>query len=367
MPCLSRRIPLPHKENQMEQSAGRIPALDGLRALSILLVLWCHGSLTRGAPGHFGWERWLGDFGLLHGEFGVSVFFVISGYLITTLLMKEREQTGRISLGSFYVRRAFRIFPAAYLYLLVITVLEWHSIAKLPLLAGWLYGMDFIRKRPWDLLHLWSLGVEEQFYLLWPAALILFWKQKEKIAMGAILAAPLFRIAFRFGGLHGIMQYAFPCVEDALAAGCLLAMCRNRIPTKRVDRWILPILIFALAVNQFHFPFGVYPLLLQTPRNLCIALLVDHCIRKEYRVLNWRPMVWLGSISYSLYLWQMPFMNAVGWLHPGRLWLDFPYNMGCALVVGCGSFYLVERPVLRLRDRIFRRPYVEAKVAVAVG
>lgn len=351
----------------MPRSTHRIPSLDGLRAVSILLVLWCHASLTYGYPRAHGWESWLGEFGLSHGEFGVSVFFVISGYLITTLLMREREKAGRISLKRFYARRALRIFPAAYVYLLVITVLEWQTIAKGPLLAGWLYGMDFMRNRPWDLYHLWSLGVEEQFYLLWPAALILFWKQKEKIAIGAILAAPLFRVAFRYGGMHSIMYYAFPCVEDALAAGCLLAMCRDRIPTKLVDRWIVPILIFVLAVNQLTFPFGVYPMLLQTPRNLCIALLVDHCMRKEYRVLNWGPVVWLGWISYSLYLWQMPFMSPVGSVNPGHIWLDFPYNLGFALMMGCASYYLVERPVLRLRDRVFRKPYVEAKVTAAAS
>jgi peptidoglycan/LPS O-acetylase OafA/YrhL len=227
--------------------------------------------------------------------------------------------------------------------------------------------MDFMHNRPWDLLHLWSLAVEEQFYLLWPAALVLFWNQKEKIAIGAILAAPLFRVVFRFGGMHGIMQYAFPCVEDALAAGCLLAMYRDRIPTRRVDRWIVPIVILVLAVNQFQFPFGVYPMLLQTSRNLCIALVVDHCIRKEYRVLNWAPVVWLGWISYSLYLWQMPFLSPAGMVNPRHMWFDFPYNLGFALVAGCASYYLVEQPVLRLRDRVFRKPYAAAKVVAAAN
>ncbi len=307
-------------------------------------------------------ERVDGNFWLRHGELGVSIFFVISGYLITTLLMREREKTGRISLGKFHVRRAFRIFPAAYTFLLVITIVEWHTIAKGPLLAAWLYGMDFMRHRPWDILHLWSLGVEEQFYLLWPAALILFWKQRTRIAIGAIVAAPLFRVLFRFVGLHSIMFYCFPCVEDALAAGCLLALWRERIPARLVDRWIVPLVLFTLAANEFRFPFGVYPLLLQTPRNLCIALLVDHCMRKEYRLLNWAPVVWLGWISYSLYLWQMPFMNPAGTANPGHIWFDFPYNLGFALAAACGSYYLVERPMLRLRDRIFRRPHAAAEV-----
>lgn len=351
----------------MQRSTSRIPSLDGLRAVSIVLVLMSHVPHTYGYPLHATWEIILGNFGIAHGEMGVAVFFVISGYLITTLLMKEREKAGRISLGNFYVRRALRIFPAAYLYLLVITALEWHTIAKGPLLAGWLYCMDFMRIRPWNLLHLWSLGVEEQFYLLWPVALVLFWKKKEKIAIGAILAAPLFRVLFRFGGMHGIMGYAFPCVEDALAAGCLLAMYRDRIPTRLVDQLVVPMLIFVLAVNQFPFPFGVYPLLLQTPRNLCIALLVDHCIRKEYRFLNWGPVVWVGVISYSLYLWQMPFMKQSPSVNPGHIWFEFPYNVGFALVAGCASYYVVERPVLRLRDWIYRKPHVPTRVESAAA
>jgi len=346
----------------MQRTTSRIPSLDGLRAVSILLVLWCHASLTYGFPGRHPWEQWFGQFGLYHGEFGVGIFFVISGYLITTLLMREREKTGRISLGKFYVRRAFRIFPAAYVYLLVITVVEWQTIAKGPLLASYLYGMDFVRKPPWDLLHLWSLAVEEQFYLLWPAALVLFWNKKEKIAIGAIVAALCFRVAFLLWGLTDLMPYTFPCVQDALAAGCLLAMCRDRIPTKLVDRWVLPILILVLAANEFKMPDGVYALLVQTPRNLGIALLVDHCMRKEYRLLNWGPVVWLGTISYSLYLWQMPFLMPIARTHASHEWIKFPYNVGFALAAACASYYLVERPVLRVRDRIFRKPYVEAKV-----
>lgn len=346
----------------MQRSTSRIPSLDGLRAISIVLVLMSHVPHTYGYPLHSTWEIVLGNFGIAHGEMGVAVFFVISGYLITTLLMKEREKSGRISLGNFYVRRALRIFPAAYLYLLAVTVLDWHRIPKGPLLAGWLYCMDFMRNPPWKLLHLWSLAVEEQFYLLWPAILILFWKKKEKIAIGAILAAIVFRVIFIHEGLDYIMGYAFPCVEDALAAGCLLAMCRDRVPTKVVDRLVAPMLIFVLVVNQFPLPFEVYPLLLQTPRNLCIALLVDHCIRKEYWFLNWGPVAWLGVISYSLYLWQMPFMKQSPSANPGHIWFEFPFNLGFALLAGCASHYLVERPVLRFRDRIFRKPYAQAEL-----
>lgn len=346
----------------MQRIARRIPSLDGLRAISILLVLWSHASLTYGFPWRHPWEHWLGQFGLYHGEFGVGIFFVISGYLITTLLMREREKTGQISLGKFYVRRAFRIFPAAYVYLIVITVVEWQTIAKGPLAAAYLYGMDFVRKMPWDLMHLWSLGVEEQFYLLWPAALVLFWKKKEKIAIGAIVAALVFRALFQYWGLTDLMPFTFPCVEDALAAGCLLAMCRDRIPTKLVDRWMLPILVLVLAANEFQFPPWIYPMLVQTPRNLGIALLVDHCMRKEYRLLNWGPVVWLGTISYSLYLWQMPFLVPTAQTQFSNIWHRFPYNVGLGLAAACASYYLVERPVLRLRDRIFRKPYAEAAV-----
>src|ERR1700753_2781860 len=142
-----------------------IPSLDGLRTISVVLVMLGHLYGTRGYP-QDAITRQAGRF----AHFGVEVFFVISGLLITTLLLKEREQTGRIDLVNFYLRRTFRIFPAAFFYITVVAIVAHPGYLR----YAYTYTMCYASQaRPWLLGHLWSLSVEEQFYLLWPAALIL--------------------------------------------------------------------------------------------------------------------------------------------------------------------------------------------------
>src|ERR1700739_2825169 len=119
--------------------------------------------------------------------------FESSGYLITTLLVQERTRTGSVSLRAFYRRRCYRILPAACAYLLIVTVFFWHIIPGNVLVCAWLYCTNFVPHGTWLTGHLWSLAVEEQFYLLWPLLLILFWNQRKGIAMAAFCAAPFFR------------------------------------------------------------------------------------------------------------------------------------------------------------------------------
>src|SRR4051812_33176028 len=145
----------------------RIPSLDGLRALSISLVLLAHFSYSAGFPIH---HSPVLD---LYAHYGVRIFLVISGFLITSLLLREKERTGTIDLKQFYLRRAYRLLPAAYLYLVVITILFHESLTFKYLVAAYMYLTSYALHSPWVLMHLWSLSVEEQFYLLWPAALAL--------------------------------------------------------------------------------------------------------------------------------------------------------------------------------------------------
>src|SRR3954453_5101511 len=146
------------------KSASRIPSLDGIRALSIAMVLMLHLSDTK----NFLSYRYVEPFNF--GFFGVWTFFIISGFLITSLLLEETASTGTISLKNFYFRRTMRIFPCSYVYLAVIGVLGllpaidfWHALT---------YTVNYHQfGRAWHISHLWSLSVEEQFYLLWPAVL----------------------------------------------------------------------------------------------------------------------------------------------------------------------------------------------------
>jgi peptidoglycan/LPS O-acetylase OafA/YrhL len=154
------------------EAVDRIPTLDGFRAISIGLVALYHLFRTRGFPSPpvlAPWMRWL-------GELGVRVFFVISGYLITGLLLRELRATGKIAIGRFYFRRALRLFPAFYAFLLVVAVLEGAGVIALnpgDLRSAATYTMNYHANPSWWLIHCWSLSVEEQFYLVWPATLAL--------------------------------------------------------------------------------------------------------------------------------------------------------------------------------------------------
>lgn len=325
----------------------RIPSLDGLRAISIAFVLLAHLSGTR----NFGSSDYFG----VYGNFGVRVFFVISGFLITTLLMKERTDTGTISLKDFYVRRAFRIFPAAYTFILVALVTHWNVLSWTDVVTAVTYTSNHHPDGHWITGHLWSLSVEEQFYLIWPLAFLLFYRVRLPILLTVVALGPVFRVAFWLMWGYKALTYPFPVVMDALAMGCLLAVLRPRLDAYAhwlTSPWfvlvpagtiLMPVL--RLSYNNIYESVGL------TVMQAGIALCIDNAIRKEYRLLNLRPIVWMGALSYSLYLWQQPFLDR----QASGLFTTFPVNLVMAFVLACASYYGVERPCLALRLRLHGR------------
>jgi peptidoglycan/LPS O-acetylase OafA/YrhL len=358
-----------------------IPSLDGLRALSILLVVAVHSlqhrSLTHRVPAVF--------FVLGNGALGVEIFFVLSGYLITLLLLRERERRGAISLRSFYVRRGFRILPPLYLYIACMGVLatwghlpgmNWRElITALTFTRNYVPGMGL-----WALEHLWTLCIEEQFYLLWPALLVWLLSRRNnaagrgaaaKLALAVIAVEPVVRVfCFRFlPGLHS--PGMFHMRADGLMFGALGALLQGeprferiyrRWTSWRVTQWLLPALLFfvsgALGLrfgNYWTMPAGL------TLDGLLILLWMLWLVRNPRswtgRVMNQPAVMWLGRLSYSLYIWQTFFLHhdnvtvfgREGWFNtaPGA-WL-------CLLAVAALSYYAVERPALRLRDRVLQR------------
>ncbi len=171
--------------------ADRIPSLDGLRAVAISLVIVSHLQGTRGFP-HFSLPVELGNL-------GVRVFFVISGLLITTLMLQEHRKYGSISVARFFIRRTLRIFPAMYFFLLVVAVAAKLGLVFLSpgdMFHAATYTMNYHSGGSWTLGHLWSLAVEEQFYLLWPLAFALFGLRGAMLgAAGVVLFAPVVRTA----------------------------------------------------------------------------------------------------------------------------------------------------------------------------
>jgi peptidoglycan/LPS O-acetylase OafA/YrhL len=314
----------------------RIPSLDGLRAISISMVVAGHWIFLA-----HGWQL-----ALYYAHLGVKIFFVISGYLITTLLIQEHARTSTINLGDFYVRRAYRIFPAAMAFMLPVFVVYWSQLRWYHMAAAALYVANFDPLRPWFLGHLWSLSVEEQFYFLWPSVLRKWYRHRIKILAAVLLLAPIYRLAcYALKAPHAAVE-SFPAVADSLAAGCLLAILTPHIP--KIKAWLGFLMLFPIVLVPMYPPvtrlhtvvllFFLWPLML-----LSIAGVLLHVVQTPYRLLNLRPVVWLGKISYSLYLWQQLFT-----LNPhSRPWYFLLFAVGLA----CLSYYLVEQPMLRLRER----------------
>ena len=303
------------------------------------------------------------------GDLGVRTFFVISGFLITTLLLREIDRTGTISLRAFYARRALRIFPAMYVYVafvIICAVFGWIELGGGDIFHALTYTTNYSDRPSWFVGHLWSLSVEEQFYLLWPAVLFFSGRARSmKIAFAVMLLVPAIRIveaSFPQTGL--LMFHSFETSCDALAAGCLLAgmrdvLARQPLYTKFISSpapLLLPLGILLGSMSFVH-PRAQF-LLGATAENICIALLIDYVVRRPRtiagRLLNVGPLVYIGILSYSLYLWQEFFCTQFRF--PGIWWRSFPVNLGLALCAALGSYYLVEQPFLRLRGRFRTAP-----------
>lgn len=351
-------------------SGHRIPSLDGFRAISILMVLYGHLVGTRNFPTAVvrPFDRSLGDLGHL----GVLVFFVISGFLITTLLMGEQEKTGTISLKQFYLRRALRIFPAFYVLLLALvtaTLLGWIHLTGRDFAFAMTYTVNYYPNHPWQIGHLWSLSIEEQFYLLWPLALLVLRKRRAVIlAVAAIFAAPLLRFAIREYTFHVNPDTAladmpiFPAMFDYIATGCALALLRPWLLTQAwylrliASRGLLLAVPLVFLINRLD-GYTLAMLFGSPILNICVALMIEACTRHDRtlfgRFLNWKPIAALGVLSYSLYLWQQPFLDrhASAWVN------TFPQNLAFAFAAALLSYFLIERAFLGLRNR-FRRTVV---------
>jgi peptidoglycan/LPS O-acetylase OafA/YrhL len=329
-----------------------IPSLDGLRAVSIGCVLLAHLTGTAGFP--------LSSTAIYPmGEFGVRVFFVISGYLITSILLQERQRHGRIALGRFYARRTLRLMPAAYAFIGVVALLAGWGLLRLErgdLLFAATYTMNFWEARGWSLGHLWSLAVEEQFYLLWPLALLLLGPPRvARLLVAILLLAPLARMTSPLVG----PAFNFVIWADTLATGCLLALWRERLHARPAYRRLLGsrafavVPLLALAAN-FIPSTKVSWLVGATVMNVAIALCADWAMTHPGgavgRVLNWPPVAFAGVLSYSLYLWQQLFLNR----YSSSPLCAFPQNLLLTFAAALASYLLVEAQFLRLRARLER-------------
>ena len=338
---------------------NRLSALDGLRGLCILAVMFGHLSGTGGFPV----SARTGGY-LAFGSLALLVFFVLSGYLITGIILREQEKTGSVRLGRFFARRTLRMAPpyvAAVAGLAAVSALGWITLNPGDVLYAITYTSNYHTDRAWPIAHTWSASVQEQFYVLWPLVLVFAGSRRAAIiAALTLLVVPVIRVAewelFRWE-----IGHQFETIADSMAAGCLLACVRpqlHRWPAYLAvlrSRWFPIVPLVALAANMLqdhplvYFGAGI------TLVILCVTLSIDWLLTftdgRVARVLDFPLLRGIGLISYSLYLWQQPFLNRSS----GAAISQFPLNLVLAFAAGLVAFYLVERPSMRLRDRLDAR------------
>lgn len=338
--------------------------LDGIRAISVLLVFTVHQDYE----GEF-WRS-------LNGGAGVSIFFVLSGFLITTLALREEAKLGRLRLGSFYLRRAFRIYPlylaVLAIYVVMVLVLNMQPGRRsvfLDALPGYLLFFP-----EWTLLHrdlpvappfagAWSLGIEEKFYFLWPmlAFVLLAWKFAPRVA-AALALAVLATGSFVLGDAALIIQpYAL------IALGCVVALLlHSPVWFERVKLlghpWALAASGALLAAAQFgtHLILPGYPL--YVPYGVLAAVVLAGIVVNDGRVvawLQWRPLVFLGTISYAFYLTHGFGINAASRLvPPDTLPVSFVtagVGLAAAVLIAWLMHITVEKPMIRVGHHLAGR------------
>lgn len=321
----------------------RIHSLQGLRAVCISFVVLSHLSGTQ----NFGRSHLLE----IYGNMGVRIFLVLSGYLITAQLLKEHDRTGSISLKMFYVRRTLRIFPAAYVFMLVAVLTHWSQLRAGNIIAALTYTVNYYQHGEHILGHLWTLAVEEQFYLLWPLAILLFFPQRLAIVATTVAAGPLLRVLFFLLWGRAGLDHPFPVFMDALATGCAVSLLEPRLVRWQkifASRWFLlvPGITALLPLIQL-WNSRVYQTLGLTALHVGIALSIKHVMTRHYWLLNSLPVMWLGAISYSLFLWQQMFLDRAS----SAWWTAFPVNLVFSLLLATASYHAVELPFLKVRER----------------
>jgi len=339
-------------------SVSQIKALDSVRGIAILLVLWDH-SLGISQLN----DRILRFF--LPGHFGVDIFFVLSGFLITRILLAGKANGDSISL--FLARRFLRIFPIYYLLLALFVVLR--PDRELIWCASYLSNFYFcFHDGNSPLRHTWSLCVEEHFYLIWPFIIFFLPRRSSFVVAGALIAASLlsaFVLVFApTAELRSLISYGSMCRFSSLALGGLLAFVEQTLrsnPRKVVVFSVLGVLLtFGIGVASIHFRprhFGEFLMLVGgIPASTSIVLLgiaLDPSTSWLGWIVKGQLLRSIGRISYGLYLYHYPILHSLGLMdretdpQPLKFLLGLFLSFACAIL----SFILLEQPILRLKDR----------------
>lgn len=343
----------------------RIAGLDFLRAVAVLLVIADHSGLYR-----------IGPLAVFDGGFGVEIFFVLSGFLITKLLFDDHDRSGNIHLGTFYRNRAARLLPAFYAYLIVGLVLlvvlhravPWGAVASSAFYVI-NYYQAFTGAEAHYLSHCWSLAVEEQFYLLWPLLLIVVLRRRidlVRVLAGVIVAVWLLRalLATVFGASDEYLYRALETRADQLAMGCLLAVMlrdprwRARIEAIASHGWVSIVLIAMMIASltflhggvteKYAIAYALEPLLVAVLIPLTIVAASGGGVMA--RVLNLPLAVMIGQVSYGIYLFHPWVVNPSRHAFErvtGSFGLSVILSIAVLVAIAYVSFTYFESPVRR--------------------
>lgn len=344
--------------------AEHLPALDGLRAVAVFVVISYHAGVMQGVP----------------GDLGVTLFFVLSGFLITWLLAKEFAATGSISIRSFYARRALRIFPAYYVFILFSLTVDTalgHRWPRGLIAVAFTYLVNyynaFLGHPTTSIAHAWSLAVEEQFYLLWPLACLALLRRSRKTAAHGVAIVIVVTLLWRstlYLFLHAPVSYLYNAFDtrcDSLAIGCFLALSRESrwfhvVRQKIQSSALLPLVTLALIWLSHHFGTPAYHYTVgMTVDAVLLAVFMVQMLGLSSRSLwSWldHPVArWLGRISYPSYLYHEWGLSVGRRLlpHAPEL-LIFAAGYAATLCFAFGSYRIVERPFLAIKDWLFSPP-----------
>lgn len=332
---------------------NKIKGFDGLRGVAVLLVILAHGEVWSliGLNQTLVAEAFTADL-------GVTVFFVLSGFLITALLLEEQKATGTVSLKDFYIRRSLRIFP---LYFLAVSIMP--ALMLLGLLGmkdctifyAYTYTLNFAPKECvlGSYSHFWSLAVEEHFYLAWPLAFLLG-RRLALVFMWAVLMACIGMWLYGHDILkpsqndYYVNRWTIPAAAP-IAMGCIAAYYRNApwlLSLFRRAGWLILIVSVCVMLAPWRS--------LYTNGAAILGVILFVYLSQESmltKALEWRPIAWVGTVSYGLYVWQ----GVLGGNGPYRESPVFPpplyEGLAWALVATVASYYLFEKPIMRLKHR----------------
>lgn len=336
----------------------RIDGLDGIRACAVIAVVWHH---AHGGIESIPISR--------NGFLGVDVFFVLSGYLITTLLLRERATSGGISLSKFYVRRSLRIFPLYFAVLAALTLYFWLNLRTSNQATEYFLNLPYLLTYTSNLVELydpmaisWSLSVEEQFYLLWPPLLVLLgWRR----CMPVLCILIGLNQAINFGFLDAYLPYSkLPMLQATLTPILLGVMLGILLAETSASRWAgllagwrlwVILALVLIAANTAGDIRGWPRLSFQVLTTIALAGVVLHPGHGLVKLLEWRPLVAIGAVSYGVYLLHMIVLYPVGRLTKalGVATPSITFAACLALTFGAAwlSFRYFERPFLRLKTR----------------